>query len=116
MNRQAWKSSHVPAYFDSEWGKKFLQTLNGNGTDMASNETNNNNSIHNRSINNFNEDKENNFLQTSENDFMPNNKSSVEILSSSRIGILQNISKGNFKMTNKKRIIVFSRRTANDVK
>ena len=50
INKEAWKSTFVPAYFQSDWGKAFLE-----------NETSSKES--------------NNFLQTSENIFNPNEQS-----------------------------------------
>jgi hypothetical protein len=60
VNKEAWKKTFVPKYFDSEWGRAFLKTLFENKENNITYNNNNNN----------------NYFQTSENDFAQNSNSS----------------------------------------
>lgn len=62
INKQAWKSSFVPSYFQSEWGKMFLE---------------------NTTIGNNSNKENNNFMQRSENDFVPTNEQHQQYINSS---------------------------------
>ena len=55
-NREAWKKSFVPPYFQSEWGKVFFDSKN-NGLEHNDNNANSKNNA------------QGDFLQTSEHDF-----------------------------------------------
>lgn len=90
-NREAWRNAFVPAYFHSEWGRKYLAQKDFEEvfitTEDNTNTTNNNNFLQ-TSENDFNVPNGGSVGSDKNNHFDSNNNITVENLSSSRIGTL----------------------------